>query len=139
MRLSTKQSSENRKSAIGRRRSSTATGPPGVRLQPRIAQRVRRLDGALPVSIGTETIALDALCPTKMSIAIHKRLLLLMESDPVRFPALSMCCRTHRHDQRLRLAYGSAVHSITMDEAREYLSRLIGGFAGRHDESDPKP
>lgn len=95
-----------------------------------------RRDGALPVSLGVETVRLDSLCPTKMAIAIHRHLLPLMESDPAKFPVMTMCHRTQRLGMILHLAYGRDVHSINMDEAREYLSRLIGGFQGRHDEQD---
>ena len=88
------------------------------------------------MSLGVTKVRLDSLCPGKMAIAIHRMLLPLMESDPAKFPIMTMCCRTHRADQHLRLTYGSEVHSISMDEAREYLSRLIGGFKGRHTETD---
>lgn len=69
-----------------------------------------------------------------MALAIHRHLLPLMESDPVRFPALTMCCRTHRLDKHLRLRYGPETHMISMDQAREYLSQLVAGFKGRHTE-----
>lgn len=138
MPVAPKQNPRKPRHAIGGRRRSSASGPPNSRLVPRVSHRSRRLDGALPVSLGVETLRLDQLCPTKMAIAIHRQLLPLMESDPAKFPVMTMCFRSLRADVHLRLCYGSETHVITMDQARDYLSRLIGGFKGRHTETDPK-
>lgn len=132
MRKSPKQNLRNREKAIGGRRRGTASGPPNSRLKPRVSPRIQRPDGALLVNLGLTTIALDDLCPSKMAIALHRQLIGLMASHPAQFPAMSMCHRTHRHDNRLALNYGSERHMISMDTAREYLSRLIGGYTDRH-------
>ena len=79
---------------------------------------------------------LDELCPTKMALAIHRHLLPLMESDPTRFPTMTMCFRTHRLSKHVRLCYGKDSHTLDMDQAREYLTRLIEGFTGRHTEPE---
>lgn len=122
-----------RKHAIAGRRAWNRPASTARRPQPRAPGGESRLAGAPVVSFGHGTVRIEALCPTRLALAIHRKLLPLMDSDPETFPPYTMCHRLRRSDNSLMIAYGNDRHTISIPEARRYLSRLISGHKGRHD------